>query len=472
MQPAQQKSQGIPNDPIGQPGGNPPRNPVQLILGIGLLGVMLGVFLSYARSSVDWEILQTKHYWSAEKWYYGGYAAQYFETPKGYETFISEGLCNYTNMLALQEQLPAGRARHPVQGFPGTERLATPFLVSALLHAPGESANAWGAFWQANVLLWILSVYLAYKVAALFFADRFSPWFAAIFVALYPALTVTFNAIKQQPLGTAYLLLGMYLFEGRLGKAGLPFKAVALTAIMFFGQFADGGWCFLAAFIFLRAWWLPGRERWATILWLGAAVGVSGLWLAWLRSLYHLPSVTHALGFSFGRMLGESWTMLASWFSGADVSQLWFLNLSGATFFSVFWPAICEGFLSIHAVLLIVAVAGLFFVPRTRMFTVLVLPMLFVGHLGTIMAGWLFYYGYASFPAAVMVILAASGVLGRLAGREGLLPRAAALALAASVCLTFTDLKKQAGIYYGQGAGYYRRNVEVRYGNETEPVDY
>lgn len=439
---------------------------------IGLLGVMLGVFFFYARSKVDWEILQTKHYWSANTWYYGGYAAQFVSTPGGYRTLVTEGLCNYTNMLALGERAPASDARHSIQGFPGTERLATPFLVYALLHVPGESADAWRAFWQANVLLWIFSVFLAYRVAALFFTDGCSPWFAAILVALYPALTLTFNAIKQQPLGTTYLLLGMYVFEARLATAGPALKVAALTALMFFGQFADGGWCFLAAFIFLRAWWIPGPGKWVTLGSLGGAVGLSWLWLAWLGRMYHLPSVMHSLGFSFGRMLGDSWTWLRAWTTGADVSHLSFLNFPGVTFFSVYWPLVCRGFLSSHGVLLVLAAAGLYLEPRSRMFTFLAVPMLFVGHIGTIMAGWLFYYGYLSFPAGVMVILAASGALGRLAGMRALAPRILALAVAALACWSFTDLKRQAGIYYGEGPDYYQRRIEVHYGNESGHLEY
>jgi hypothetical protein len=439
---------------------------------VGLLCAIVGVFFAYARSDVDWEILQTKHYWSADKAYYGGYAAQFVATPTGYRTLIAEGLCNYTNMLALREKLPAEKTRHPVQGFPGTERLASPFLAYALLHLPGEEADSWSVFWQANVLLWLLSIYLAHRVAALFFADRCTPWIAAILVALYPALTLTFNAIKQQTLGTTYLLLGMYLFEGRLSRAGPLFRVAALAALMFLGQFADGGWWFLAAFIFFRAWWMPGRKKWTTIICLGTAVGLSELWLAWLGGIYHLPSVTHALGFSYGRVLGESWTWLNAWARGADVSQLRFLNFPGFTFFSVYWPVICRGFLSVHAPLLLVAVAGLFLEPRSRMFTCLAVPMLFVGHSGMIIAGWLFYYGYLSFPAAMMVIFAAAGALGNLAGRTALLPRVAALAIVAGACWNFTGLKKQAGIYYGAGPEYYRRNIEVHYGNESKRVSY
>ena len=385
---------------------------------------------------------------------------------------IAEGLCNYSNMLALGERAPAEAARHPVQGFPGTERLATPFLVYALLHVPGEASNPWGAFWQMNVLLWLLSVFLAFRVAALVFPDRCSPWFAAILVALYPALTLTFNAIKQQTLGTTFLLFGMYLFEGGLNRAGVLFKITALAALMFLGQFADGGWLFLAAFIFMRAWWMPGRERWTNIACIGAAVAISELWLAWLGIIYRLPSVAHARGFSFSGVLEESGRWLAAWAAGADTSGHSFLNFPGGTFFSAYWPVICKGFLPIHAPLLAVAAAGLFIEPRSRMFAFLVAPMLFVGHSGMIVAGWVFYYGYLSFPAAIMVIFSAAAVLGNLAGRKGVLPRIAALAIAACACWAFTDLKKQAGIYYGAGPGYYRRDVQVHYGNEIGHVDY
>jgi len=375
-------------------------------------------------------------------------------------------------MLALRERAPAGTARHPVQGFPGTERLATPFLVYALLHLPGEAQDAWRAFWQANVLLWLLSIYLAYRLAALFFPDTCAPLFAAVLVALYPALTLTFNAIKQQTLGTTFLLLGIYLFEGGLLRAGIAFRIAALAAVLFLGQFADGAWVFLAAFIFLRAWWMPGREKWATILCLGAAVGLSGLWLAWLGRIYHLPSVTHALRFSFARTLEDSGAWLASWAAGAGSGGHSFLNFPGATFFSDYWPLICKGFLSIHTPLLVAAVAGLFLEPRSRMFTFIAVPMLFVGHSGNIITGWLFYYGYLSFPAAMMLIFAAAGVLGNLAARAQVLPRLAALAVLACACWSFTDLKKQAGIYYGEGPEYYRGRVEVHYGNEIGRVDY
>ncbi len=445
---------------------------MRLGLGIALAGVMAGVFLADARSGVDWEFLQTKHYWSADSWYYGGYAGQYFETPQGYRAFISEGLSNYTNIAGLEERVAPGSARHPIQGFPGTERLATPFLLSILLHLPGNAGNAWRVFWQANVLLWILSVFLAYRVAALFFPDPGAPFFAAILVALYPALTLTFNAIKQQPLGTTYLLLGIYLFESRLRGRGALYGLAVLTTLLFFGQFADGGWCFLAVFLFLRAFWLPGRERWTTMLGVVAAVGLSGLWFAALGRAYHLPSVLHAMGFKPLGVLAESSRWLGSAVSGAGVSGSSFLNFQGFTFFTDFWPLICRAFLTINAPLVLAAVAGLFLQPRTRMFTLVTVPLLFVAQMGVIATGWVFHYGYLSFPAAVMLILAASGVLGSLVQRPAILPRVAALAVAAYACWGFADLKKQAGLYFGGDPSSYQRRIEVHFGDEDGRTIY
>jgi hypothetical protein len=443
-----------------------------IVLGLALLGVVLAVYFADARSGVDWEFLQTKHYWSAEDWYYGGYAGQYFETPHGYRAVISEGVCNYTNIPALEETAPAAQARHPVQGFPGTERLATPFLLSILFHLPGETADIWRAFWQANVLLWILSVILAYRVAALYFTDDCSPWFAAILVALYPALTLTFNAIKQQSLGTVYLLLGIYLFEGRLRPRGPLASAAALTALLFLGQFADGGWCFLAAFLFLRALWLPGRERWTTLLGLGAALLLSMGGSAWLGRAYHLPSALRSLGFNPLGMGRESAQWLSAWFAGRDVSGLRFLNFPGHVFFASVWPLICRSFLLVHGPLVAIAIAGLFLDPRSRMFAVLTVPMLLVGEIGIIASGWVFNYGYLSFPAGIMVILAASAVLGSLAERRSAWPRLTAMALAGCACWCLLDLKKQAGIYFGGDPAAYTRRIEVRFGDDDGRATY
>jgi hypothetical protein len=448
------------------------RSSFAAVLALVLPGVVAAVFFFYARPGLDWEFLQTKHYWSAEGWYYGGYAGQYFETPRGYRAPVSEGLTNYTNLQALGETVGPAQAIHSVQGFPGTERLATPFLLSLYLRIPGGTADVWRAFWQLNVLLWILAIVLAHRAAALYFGDDASPWFAAILMALYPALTVTFGAIKQQSLGSLYLLLGMVLFEGPLRRRGPWVVAAGLTLLFFFGQFADGGWCFLAAFLFLRAFWLRGGERGRTLAAIAAAFVVSLAWFSWLGEAYHLPSAARSRGFSMLTMARESAHWLAAWASGGDVGGLYFFNYPGTVFFKDLWPLLCRSFLLVHGPLVALAAAGLLLDRRSRMFAFLTVPMLLVGQMGTVVTGWVYHYGYLSFPAGIMILLAASSVLGRLAGRPSMAARVAAVALATCACWCFVDLKRQVGIYYGGDPAAYTRRVVVHFGDGNETVTY
>jgi hypothetical protein len=448
------------------------RSPFGAVLCLVLLAVVAGVYIRYARSGIDWEFLQTKHYWAADQWYYGGYAGQYFETPQGYRALITEGLTNYTNLFALGETVGPGQALHPVQGFPGTERLATPLLLSVWLRLPGETADVWHAFWQLNVLLWVVSVVLAYRAAALYFDDEASPWFAAILMALYPALTVTFGAIKQQSLGSVYLLLGIVIFEGPLRARGRLAAVAALAAYFFLGQFADGGWCFLAAFLVLRSLWLPGAERWRSLAGIFAALALSLAWFSWLGHAYHLPSAARSRGFSLTVMGKESVLWLLAWISGKDVGGLWFFNYPGTDFFTTLWPLLCRGFLLVHGPLLVLAVAGLVLDRRSRMFTFLIVPMLLVGQMGVVASGWVYHYGYLSFPAGVMALLAASSVLGSLVGRPSLTSRVVAVALATCACWCFVDLKRQAGIYYGGDPSAFTRQVEVHFGDDHGSATY
>jgi hypothetical protein len=92
--------------------------------------------------------------------------------------------------------------------------------------------------------------------------------------------------------------------------------------------------------------------------------------------------------------------------------------------------------------------------------------------MGMMTTGWVFHYGYLSFPAAVMLILAASGVLGSLVQRTAILPRVAALAFGAYACWCLGDLKKQAGLYFGGDPSAYQRRVEVHFGDDDGRADY
>jgi hypothetical protein len=442
------------------------------ILALTLLGVLAGIFSICAWSDQDWEILYTKHYWSAQKWYYGGYSAQLAETPAGYRAVHQEGVPNYTNIFALQEKVAAGNSRHPVEGFPATERLAVPFLLYVLLHFTAGALSVLKLFWVLNIALWLLAVFLSHRVAALFFSDRYSPWLAAILVASYPALNLTFHATKLQSLGTIYLLAGIYLHERHLRFLAWPQRWIVLTGFLFLGLFATGGWVFLTVFIVFRCWWLPRSERWRTLGILVAAVVIAQLWLAALTRIYHLPSATGTMSFSLSSTGAASWHWIRTWASGGSVAELQFLNFKGYDFFAGYCLLIVRAFGTLHGLLLGIALAALWLEPKTRIFTAIAVPLLLVGHAGLIMTGVIFHYGYLSFPAGLMLMFAAAGGLGRLIEAKSRLAQISSLVLLLAVGGTFLGSKKQAGLYFGGNAAAYRRDISIYYGDETNAVHY
>ena len=437
-----------------------------------LLVVICGVFWRQALPDTDWEALQTKHYWSAAKWYYGGYAFQFVDTPKGYRTIQRESLSNYSNLFAVQETAAPENARQHVTGFPATERLLVPFLLYLLLHVTAGTINIWTLFWMLNVGFWLLAIYFTYQIARRFFAEPFSAWMAAILTALYPVLTITFNAIKVQAMGTVYLLAGIFLFEAYLRAVRTPEKIVGLTALMGLGMFANGGWLYIAAYLFLRAPWLPARERWTTLAGVLIAVVVARGGLHWLSAKYSLPSVEQYMGFDLKRTVGDSWRWVMTWVRGGDVSGLKLLNYSGMTFFSGFLALIARCFLIVHWPVVVIAALGLFIAGPTRMFLAFALPMLLVGHSGTMITGWVFYYSYASFPAAIMLIFSAAGFLGWLAQSQ-IRPRYVLVFVVIAVAgWNFGREKLQAGIYYGGEPDGLQRNLSIYYGDDRKPVRY
>jgi hypothetical protein len=442
-----------------------------LLIGL-LLAIIFAVFGLYAASDTDWEVLTTKHYWSAREWYYGGFGWQITETLHGYRTLQKEGLGNYSNLFLLRETGSAKESQYRVQGYPGTERLGVPFLLYLFAHLTGPKINIWSEFWLVNVLLWLATIFLTYRIAALFYVDGYAPWFAAILVTAYPAWLLTFNGIKLQPLGTTYLLLGIYVFERHLSPASIPRKIVGLTALLFIGMFANGGWFFIGCYVFFRAWWLQGSHRWITIGALLAAGVLAKLWLGTLAHAYQLPSAEEQMGFSLGRMVADSRLWLHAWRTNQNISGLKFLGYRGATFFTGFLPLIGRIFAVVHAPLLVLALLGAWIEPRSRLFVFLTIPMLFSGHTGNIMGAYIYHYGYMSFPAGVMVILAAAGGLNWLFTRRGRWGWLLALIFIVYADGGFLDVKKQAGFYYGGDPATYGRRLYIYYGDEPGHLTY
>jgi hypothetical protein len=439
------------------------RDPIRVVLAIALVSTVLTCFWVFALSDKDWEVLTTKHYWSPNGFYYGGYASEFIETPNGYRTVQQEGLPNLKNVSALASTAPFEAGSPRVSGFPGTERLVVPFLVYLTRRLSAGFIGPLGAFRTVNVVLWLLAILMVYGIARRFYADPYAPFLAAIMTAAYPTFTLTFGGIKIAQVGTPFLLLGVYAYEAHLRTASLWRQVVGLTAMMTVGMFASGGWLFLACYLFLRQAWETGSRRWAAMGVVLVAVVGARLTLSHLTRTYELPSVAQYLGFSYARMLAESGAWLTAWWHSEDVSKQKLLNFEGHTLVQNFLPHVASSFAKGHAALLLLAGAACLRVKAARRFVVLAVPLFLLGHSGTAMTGWhWWHYGYLSAPAGIFLILAASGFLGDALARPGWRGRGLAVAAAVSVVLWgFSDQKSHAGLYYGGDIQNYRAHVIV-----------
>lgn len=426
-------------------------------------GALFVGMVAYAISSKDWELLTTKHYWS-RGFYYSGYALQYLPSGNAFRAIHAEAQANLVNLDPLTESGP-----YPwpvlVQGFPGTERLLAPFLAAIVLRVGHSAIDIPVAFGIVNFLLWSLAVLFSYRLAAVYFTDRTSPFIAAALCSVYPTFTLTLRSLKVQQMGAVCLLAGMLLFERHITRCGPLMQFVAFLALIWVGLFASGGWAFVCVYVVLRVIWRDGREGWKTLALLAAAVLVAHWGLNWLTQVYKLPSVEDYLGNSFGAILVESLHWMQAWLTSGDPSSHKLLNYQGLDFFQKFIPLIITAFVRGHFWLLLTALAAAAVVPRARMLLTIAVPMFFVGHAGTALVGWQWHYGYLSAPAALLLILAASGALGHAIDRVSAWHtwRAVALIAFLLIVVPWLDLKTHAGLYLAGNPDTYQVRVIVHF---------
>jgi hypothetical protein len=435
-------------------------------LDTGVLLILFALIAVYSHIGTEWETVATKHYWS-RGFYYGGYALQYLPGRTGLREIHTESQANISNLAPLTETAPYPWPV-PVNGFPGTERLVGPFLVTLVLRASRWTMNAVTAFWTVNVLLWMAATVLSYRVAGILFRDRWSPLFAATLVAAYPVFSLTVGSIKLQHLGVVYLLAGILAFETRIRGQGIVTQFVSLLAFIWIGLFASGGWVFFAAYVMLRLPSVAGRERWILAASLLLALGLAKAGVAALTDLYELPSIERDLRVSYVKILGDSWQWLATWATGGDVTSHRLFNYEGDRLFSLFLPILARAFFHGHWLVAAVAVAAGWWSRPARMLVLMAVPLFFAGHAGTMLTGWLWHYGYLSAPAGVLLILSASRGLAMLAEDGRWVPRLTAAVLVVLILWPWFDLKTQVGLYLSGPAGTYQADTYVYV--EGDPV--
>jgi hypothetical protein len=439
-----------------------PTDRLHLMLQILLGAAIAFSFYMYALGEKDWELLASKHYWG-RGFLYGGYANHIIELKNGYRTVHSEGLYgNVTNLVPLSFPERFSESSPRFTGFPGTERLLVPFMTYLVLRLTFGFMDVFTAFWIVNVTMWLLAVLMAYKLAAYFFGDEYSPLITAFITTMYPIFTLALHGVKVQAIGTVYLLAGIYLFEVYIRPRVIWLQAVYLTALLVLGMFASGGWAMLCVFIAVRTLWLRGKEPWLIVVVLVLSTAAARIFMNYLIASYKLPSVEEYLRFSYATMLSESFVWLNAWWDGQDVSQLRFLNLTGQTFFQSFIPTVWFAFLSGHFWVIVASAVSFIVCPRARMFVLLAIPLFVTGHMATLMTGWSqWHYGYLSAPAALMLFLALGGCFGQLLAVRRWPLRAAALIALVLIVSGYTDRKRHAGLYWGGRPDTYDDRVIV-----------
>jgi len=460
LSPARLWSLRGPSDPIGAA--------LQVALGISIVLC----FYSYALGNTDWELLTTKHYWGRQ-WLYAGFASQVVVTRGGYRTVQIEGFYGtVSNLVPLSDPGPRSSTSPALSGFPSTERLLVPFLVYIVLRLSFGAIEVLTAFWIINVALWLLAIALVYRIAAAFFTDRYSPLIAALMTATYPVFTLTFHGVKVQPIGTVYLLAGIYLYEQHVRRRGALLQIVYLTALLFVGMLSSGGWAMFFVYVVLRLLWVRGHERLAALAAVFVAFVAARLLMSHMAMAYKLPLAEEYLRFSYQTMLLESGAWLRAWWRGENISHLKLLNYRGALLFQSFLPTISTAFVRGHLSVLVLAASACVVTPRARMFGLIAIPLFFVAHAGTMMSGWEWHYGYLSAPSATMLFLAVSGFLGELLAQPRWALRAISLCALGVVLFGFMDMKTHAGLYYGGNPNTYDYPVSVYMEGRPHAVTY
>lgn len=453
----------------GEGAQDPPQPPRGLAI---LLAAIVVTACYQGYRSPDWEVLTTKHYWNSQGFHYGGYADVFAQTPSGLRAIQKESLIVYNNLFPFSENVEPSLRKNQVAGWPSTERLAVPFAAYLVISLTRGLVDVWSAFFVLNVVLWLSAIFFAHRLASFYFRDPYSPLFAGLLVALYPAFTLHFYAIKIAYINIAFLLGGMYVFETALRERPAHVRLLVLAAIFFLGQFAVGGWLFLFVFLFVRMLGMRGAPRLAHLATLFLALVAALVALSYLRRTYLLPSVEQQMSNSLVEIFLKSYEWVRAWLRGEDVAGHKFLNHAGFSFFTGYFPLVTLSFIRGHWALMSLFLFAVVLLPAARKFVLPFVLLACVGHGGFVLTQWTFHYGYLSAPAAMMMILPAAGLLGMLASRDGHGKRALAGVLLVAVLVGFMDQKLHAGLYYGGYVEKYLQRIVIHYGESDDIVEY
>lgn len=392
------------------------RHRAPFILLLGILGIFAWNMYSYL--GVNWELLQTKHYFEGS--YYGGFTNTVYDDGNGLTTFQAESVpCLNLVDSFLSKTGGAQQYSQPTD----VDRIFTCGFVPSLVARLGFSKiRMTQSIEITNIIFWLGFVVLIALLVRLWFADGVTPLIGAAIAAGYPIHGLLTTSFKTQLAGADLLLAWVYIERTAYSRLGWMERGVVLVTAFTLTMLAAGAAYFIFAYMLLLAFYKALTEpegRLDALLDITVACCAFAIGEVFIRViLRHYNTATSLQTYGLGGMFMESLHTLWVSLSGGDITGMRFLNYPGYSYFTSILPWFLWLFFQSNPVICVVSLIG-GLMSRAMRIVFLLFPVLFVlGHAPVVVAGgWTYYYGYSSAPAAYLLILATALCIGALSNR-------------------------------------------------------
>jgi hypothetical protein len=383
---------------------------------------------------VDWDFLANKHYFEGN--FYGGYSSVVnVENGK----LIAYSQESYYCILHESKFLDPAVGPY-IGGFNVDRMFTCGFLPSLVERLSFGTFNLRTSIIAVNIAQWLIVILFSGLIVYRLTQDRVAALCVAAIMAAYPIYPLMFTGMKTQPAGAAILLMWVYLdltIWPRLNRAE---RAILLVATFLASMLAAGAAYFIFVYMVVRIGYaiLTGqtdrREELISLLFAIAAFMIAKVAVDIL--LGHHRLVTWVSQYNLGDKLRESGLFLWRKLTGGDTTGMRFLSYPGFDIVTVLLPHMIKDFVRTNPVIVLVPLAAAVFMPRLRVLAIAACLLFIVGHGHIVITAWeaYLYYGYASAPASLLLVVGLGVCIAALLKRwPPVGPAAAAAAVLASI---------------------------------------
>ena len=378
--------------------------------------ITLIVINIYFFSGVNYEMLSTKHYIEGAGGYYGGYGNIVVNNNEKYFPLHIEAESNYFNVYKFNEK--TDNISYHINHAAAVDRLFIPFLSAIIILLSFGKVTVVDAYFIINLILWISSIVLIYKISLIYFDDYKAAFLSSLLVISYPVFTLMMHSIKGQYFSSVFMLFGIYFYEKYYYKDNpymnikLIEKLFILVLFFFIGFYCSGGNLFFLLYLIGRYSTSFGKInsinfiRIKNILVISVSFIISYLLAKYINSHSNPPYGFHfaAENYSLKQIIFDSFKFIKYSLSNADVSNLKFMNYSGYTFFTVMIPKLMKGLFYLNPLIVLIGILSIIFKPETRKYCYIAI-ILMGGHLGTFITSYIWYYGYMSAGTVLLLLI-------------------------------------------------------------------